>query len=290
VKIGVMTFPTSVGSAPNVFATAVEEHRFDSMLFAEHTHIPIASSERPRGGTIPADYRRVLDPFVALTAAASATSTLRIGTGIFLASHRDPISIAKATATLDVLSGGRLVFGVGFGWNQQEMANHGVDPSRKRSITREHMLAVRRLWTDDVASFEGDFVRITPSWIEPKPVQQPNPPIFLGADGGPGTFRHVAEWADGWYPNRHYDRIVELMAQLVHACEEAGRPPSSVKVMACAGDPNADGAGSSVDWALLDRLQTAGVESVILPVPPGPIDRQEPVLALYATAVDRYKP
>ncbi len=283
-----MTFPTHVGTPPDELGREVEARGFDVMLFAEHTHVPVESSVRPRGGTIPMDYRRVLDPFVSLTAAASSTQRLRLGTGVYLALQRDPISIAKATATLDHISRGRLVFGVGFGWNQPEMANHGVDPTRRRSITREHMLAVRRLWEDEVAEFKGEHVQITPSWFEPKPVQKPGPPVFLGCDAGPSNFRHIAEWGDGWYPSRHLDRIESSISELRAAYADAGRATDSVRVMVCTGDPNAAGAGESVDIALLDRLAAAGVECAILPTPPGPIDVQTPVLDMYAGVIDRY--
>jgi len=287
-KIGVMTFPTHIGTPPDELGRAVEGHGFEVLLFAEHTHVPLESSDRPRGGQIPEDYHRVLDPFIALTAAALSTTRLRIGTGIFLAAQRDPIVIAKATGTLDHLSGGRLIFGVGFGWNGPEMANHGMDPAHRRAITREHLLAVRRLWEDEVAEFHGKYVEISPSWMEPKPCQRPGPPVFLGADAGPGAFGHLAEWADGWYPSRHFDTIEESIAQLRAAWAAAGRDPDLVQVMACAGDPNAPGAGAVVDFELLDRFAAAGVSCTILPVPPGAFDRQGPVLETYATAIARY--
>ena len=282
--IGVMTFVTSAGAPPDQFAVAAEERGFDLLLLAEHTHVPLESSERPRGGPIPDDYRRVLDPFVSLAFAAAATSRIRIGTGIYLVAQRDPISVAKATATLDLLSSGRLVFGVGFGWNAGELRNHGVDPTKRRAITREHVEAIRALWEDDVASYDGEHVSIKPSLMEPKPVQRPGPPVLLGADAGPLAFEHVAAWADGWYPSRHFERIDQSITLLDDALEAAGRARGSATVMACLGDPNAPAAGESVNHALVERLRASGVDGVVLPVPPGPIDGQRRVLDRYGEA------
>ena len=149
---------------------------------------------------LPEEYRRTLDPFVALTAAAAVTSRLRLGTGICLVAQHDPIVLAKTTASLDLVSGGRLTLGIGVGWNEEEMADHGVDPARRRAVAREKVLAMRRLWTEDEASYHGEFVRFDPCWSWPKPVQSPHPPVVMGGAGGPVTFRHVVEYCDGWMP------------------------------------------------------------------------------------------
>lgn len=230
-RFGATMFATDRSMPPAELARALEERGFDSLYFPEHTHIPTSRrTPAPTGdATLPAEYSRCLDPFVALAMAAAATTRLRIGTGVCLVAQRDPIVTAKAVATLDLLSGGRFVLGAGYGWNVEEMEDHGVDPLRRRARTREHLLAMQRLWSDEEASFEGELVRFPPCWSWPKPVQQPRPPILLGGAPGPTLFGHIAELADGWIPIGGAGVAAALPA-LHEAMRAAGRDPDSLQV------------------------------------------------------------
>src|SRR5437588_6708066 len=180
-KFGVAIFPTEDVQDPAEIARMAEERGFESLFFPEHTHIP-ASRETPypAGGELPGYYSRTYDPFVALTAAATATERLRIGTGICLVVERDPITTAKEVASLDRLSGGRFLFGVGAGWNVEEMRNHGTDASRRFGLMRERVEAMKAIWTQDEASYQGRPVQVEPNWSWPKPLQQPHPPVLVG--------------------------------------------------------------------------------------------------------------
>ncbi len=194
-------FVTDTTISPVDLARQAEERGFSSLYLPEHTHIPTSRrTPAPTGEPLAQEYRRTMDPFVSLAAAASVTSRIRLGTGICLVAQRDYLVTAKAVATLDVLSDGRFVFGVGYGWNADEMASHDLDPTRRRQILREKVLAMKRLWSDDVASFQGKHVHLAPSWAWPKPTQKPYPPIMLGGAPGPTLFKHIAEFADGWLP------------------------------------------------------------------------------------------
>src|SRR5437763_2815379 len=181
-RFGVTIYATDQTMSPADVAREAEARGFLSMYLPEHTHVPTSRRTPPATGDaeLPEEYKRTLDPFVALTAAATATTTIRLGTGVCLVAQRDPILTAKETATLDLLSGGRFVFGIGFGWNHEEMESHGVDPTRRRDIAREKPLTIKRLWADDVASFEGTYVHLEPSWSWPKHLQRPGPPILIG--------------------------------------------------------------------------------------------------------------
>jgi probable F420-dependent oxidoreductase len=213
VKHGVAIFETDEGIAPDELARQAEELGFESLFFPDHTHIPAArSSAAPRGGELPREYSHLLDLFVALTAAASATTTLRLGTGLCLVVERDPIVTAKSVATLDFVSGGRVLFGVGAGWNHEEMQNHGTDPSRRFALMRERVEAIKTIWTNDEASYEGEFVRFGRIWSWPKPVQKPHPPVMIGGNGTHVVSRVLA-YGDEWIPEPEEglpDRIREL--------------------------------------------------------------------------------
>ena len=190
---GISFFPTDTTLDPITFARSVEERDLDSMWFAEHSHIP-TSRATPWGGTegappLPEKYWRTHDQFTALAACAAVTSKVRLGSGITLVAQRDPIWTAKQAASVDVISGGRLQFGIGYGWNKEEMASHGTAYRNRRELTRENILTIKSLWTDDVAEFDGEMVRLEPSWAWPKPIQQPHPPIIMGAGAGPKTTR-----------------------------------------------------------------------------------------------------
>jgi probable F420-dependent oxidoreductase len=199
-KFGISTFITDQGIRPAPLGRALEERGFDQLLIAEHSHIPAErSTPYPGGGELPDMYYRTLDPFVALTAIATVTERLQVGTGIALVSQRDPIHTAKEVASLDLVSEGRAVFGVGVGWNREEMANHGTDPSTRGRLVNERLRAIMELWTKEKAEFHGEFIDFGPVYAWPKPVQQPHPPIYVG--GGPGAFSRVAEFGDAWLAN-----------------------------------------------------------------------------------------
>jgi probable F420-dependent oxidoreductase len=276
-QFGVTMFGTDQAMRPDELARAAEERGFVSLYVPEHTHIPVSRRTPPPtgDGALPEYYARSLDPFVALTMAAAATDRLRVGTGICLVAQRDPIVTAKAVASLDRLSGGRFVFGVGFGWNEDELEDHGVDMRRRRDVAREHVLAMQRLWADDEATFAGEFVQLPPSWSWPKPVQQPWPPVLIGGAAGPKLFAHVAEYADGWIPIGGGGVRVAL-PQLHRAMEAAGRDPATARVVPF---------GSFPDPGKLDYYGSLGIDEVVLRVPVGGPDVALPVLDDYAKLV-----
>ena len=199
-NFGVQIFPTDQTIGPVELARAVEARGLDSLFFPEHTHIPVSrATPFPGGGDLPDWYWRSHDPFIALTAAAAVTERIRIGTGICLVIERDPIVLAKECASLDVLSGGRFILGIGAGWNKEEMQNHGASYKDRWKIVREKILAMRQIWTQDEAEFHGEFVDFDPIWSWPKPVQAGGPPVWMGANSK-WVFDRVAEYCDGWMP------------------------------------------------------------------------------------------
>jgi len=230
VDFGVSYFPTDKAIAPAELASMLESRGFESFFVTEHTHIP-ASRETPypAGGDLPEEYWRTHDPFVAMTSAAAATERIKIGTAICLLVERDPIVTAKAAASVDVLSGGRLLFGVGAGWNREEMANHGTDPTRRFSLLRERVEAVRAIWTEDEATYQGEFVEFDRIWCWPKPLQPGGPPILLGGNG-PTVLDRVLDFADGWFPNRigAEEHNIPRIEELGRRAAEAGRDPIPV--------------------------------------------------------------
>lgn len=274
---GVTMFGTDQAMRPDELARAAEERGFVSLYVPEHTHIPVGRRTPPPtgDGALPEYYARSLDPFVALTMAAAATDRLRVGTGICLVAQRDPIVTAKAVASLDRLSGGRFVFGIGFGWNADEIEDHGVEMGSRRDVAREHVLAMQRLWADDEAAFDGEFVQLPPSWSWPKPVQQPWPPVLIGGAAGPKLFAHVAEYADGWIPIGGAG-VRAALPQLHRAMETAGRDPAITRVVPF---------GSVPDPGKLDYYASLGIDEVVLRVPVGGPDVALPVLDDYAKLV-----
>jgi probable F420-dependent oxidoreductase len=254
--VGVYTFTTDRDMRPDRFAAEVEQRGFAALMLPEHAHIPV-SRDTPYpdvygGGVLPDFYQRTYDPFVALSFMAAATSTLRLGTGICLVALRDHIHTAKEVASLDTLSSGRFNFGVGFGWNEDEFINHGVPFKGRHNLVREKVALMKQIWTHDEASFEGERVRLSPSWSWPKPIQKPHPPVFLGGNG-PVTMRHAAEWADVWYPtgpmsDPNLTRSLPVFKQMV---ADAGRDPAAVRVGLAPG---------SVDAARLEELATNGLD------------------------------
>lgn len=254
-RIGVTAFLSDRSIRPDELARAAEERGFDSMYVPEHTHIPVSRrTPAPMGEPLPEQYWRALDPFVALTAAAAVTTTLRLGTGVSLVMEHDPIVLAKEIATLDHLSGGRFTFGIGFGWNVEEAEDHGVEWKRRRALTREKVLAMQALWSKDVAGFDGELVRFEPSKSWPKPVQQPRPSTLIGGGAGPIMFRHVAEYADGWAPIGARG-VAKALPDMKRAWEEAGRDPAALQLMPF---------GSVPDVGKLEYFVTLGVTETVL--------------------------
>jgi probable F420-dependent oxidoreductase len=272
-EIGVMMFPTDKTIRPDQLARELEDRGFESLFFPEHTHIPTGRrTPYPAGGELPDEYKRTFDPFAAIAAAAARTERLMLGTGVCLVAQHDPIVLAKTVASVDLISDGRFEFGVGFGWNIDEMEDHGVDPKRRRGLVREKVLAMKALWTQEEASFTGEFVNLQPSWSWPKPVQQPNPPIFLGGRAGPTVFRHVIEWADGWMPIGG-GGLTTTLPQLRQAAEDAGRDPETIAIIVFAAQPDA---------GKLDHYREIGVSRTVLGLPPGTADVVLPLLDTWA--------
>lgn len=231
---GLFIFPTDTTLGPVEVAKAAEDSGFESLWFPEHSHIPV-SRRTPWGGVpgakpLPEWYWHNLDAIVALGAAAAATSTIRLGTGITLVAQRDPIWLAKEVATLDHISGGRMLLGVGYGWNKEEMASHGVAYNQRRALLREKVMMMRELWTNDVASFEGDLLHLEPSWAWPKPVQKPHPPIVMGGAAGPKTIADMVEFCDGWLPLATRHDLEGKLEEVRAALKAAGRKPSSFTI------------------------------------------------------------
>ena len=224
-KFGIATFPTDYSIPPAELAIALEERGFESMWVAEHSHIPAdRTSPWPGGDELPKMYYDVMDPFVVLSAAAAVTTTLRIGTGICLVVQRDPLQTAKAVASLDQISGGRFLFGIGAGWNAEEMAHHGVDPARRTATMLEHVEAMRAIWTADEAEFHGRHVDFSPIWSWPKPTRVP--PVLIGG-GGPTVLDRVLSHGDGWIPLRvPLDGLDAFAARVAELRGRATRPVS----------------------------------------------------------------
>ena len=252
-KFGVSTFPTADSIQPARLARALEERGFDALFFTEHTHIP-ASRRTPyfAGGDMPPEYWESYEPFTALAVAAAASERLLIGTAICLVPQHHPLALAKRIATLDHLSGGRFVFGVGGGWLVEELENHGVRFEDRWKLTRESILAMKACWTQKDAEFHGDFVDFDPVWSEPKPVQKPHPPIYIGANSRWGIER-VVEFGDGWLPMREAPGFDEGFALLDQVCEERGRDRNEISIM------TEDGAESRDHVA---ELEARGVERI----------------------------
>jgi probable F420-dependent oxidoreductase len=277
VLVGVTIFATDRSMSPVELAREAEARGFHSLYVPEHTHIPTSRRTPPPTGdaVLPEEYRRTLDPTVALAAAAAVTSQIRLGTGVALVAQHDPVVLAKALATLDLVSGGRLVLGVGYGWNREEMESHGVDFERRREIVREKMLAMQALWSNEVAEFRGEHVRFEPSWQWPKPLQQPRPTVLVGGAPGPKLFAHVAEWADGWLPIGGAGIRAALPA-LRAAFEARGRDPAALHVVPM---------GVVPDEAKLAHYASIGVTEAVLRLPSAPRDAVLPVLDDYARFV-----
>ncbi len=253
-KFGVSIFPTDDAIDMAELGAAAEQARFESLWVAEHSHIPTNRlSGWPGGDQLPKHYWHTMDPFIALTVAATASRTLRLGTGICLVVQRDPIHTAKEVASLDHISNGRFLFGIGGGWNREEMADHGTDFGRRWKLLRERVDAMKAIWTQEVSEYHGEMVDFGPMWSWPKPVQKPHPPVILGGSG-PKILERVVRYGDGWMPNR--GPVIERIAELQSLATAAGRGQIPVTVY-----PRAN----SED---IERYAQAGVDRCIYWVPP----------------------
>ena len=258
--IGIFYFATEYGHNVVDVARDAEQRGFESLWLPEHTHIPVSRKTPYAGGAeLPKEYAHTLDPFVALAAVATATKHIRLATGISLLIERDTITMAKTLATLDLLSNGRAILGVGGGWNREEAEHHGVEWSQRFQKLEEQITAIKVIWANEEASFHGEHVRFDPIWSWPKPIQRPRPPILLGGETD-HTLRRVIKYCDGWLPRaRDPEIIVRGIAQLNELAEEAGRDPESISVNVFAPRPNAE---------LIDRFKGKGVARIVLWLPP----------------------
>lgn len=275
--LGVFSYNTEYGARPDELAKACEDRGFESLWVGEHTHIPAARrTPYPGGEPLPRPYYHMADPFVSLMAAAAVTTTLKMGTGVCLVIEHDPIVLAKTVATLDVWSGGRLIFGIGGGWNAEEMEHHGTPFTRRWKVLRERVEAMQAIWTQEEASYAGEFVQFERIISYPKPVQHPHPPILFGGATPRGRQR-VVNYCDGWIPiDVLIDDLPAAIADLHRRADEAGRDPASIPISVFAFDiPAADH---------LKRYQEMGVERVVI-VSPRRLDDALPVLDRVAALI-----
>jgi probable F420-dependent oxidoreductase len=275
---GAAMFATDDAIRPDHLARELEQRGFESLWLPEHTHIPVSRrSPWPGGPNLPKEYWHTYDLFVALTAAALATRTLKVASGICLIVERDPITTAKEIASLDVLSGGRVIFGIGGGWNAEEMEHHGTNFKKRWRVLRERVLAMKEIWTKEEAEFHGEFVNFDPIWSYPKPLQKPHPPIIMGGDGET-TLDRVIEFCDGWMPiGARVTNLPSKIAALRQRAEAAGRDPKSlpVSIFAAPADP-----------ASIDSFRNAGVDRVVFMIPSGGPDAVLPTLDKYAKLME----
>ncbi len=274
-KIGISTFVNDDTIDTVTLARAIEERGFDSLVIAEHTHIPASrESAYPQGGELPSIYYRTLDPFVTLAAAAAVTSTIELFTGIALLIQRDPIITAKEAASIDLISNGRFVFGVGAGWNLEEMRNHGTDPKTRGARLDESIEAIKTLWTAEPAEYHGKYVDFDSSFIRPKPVQKPHPPIFIGGDSD-ATVKRVIRHEAGWISN---PLPVERLTQRINQMRDGAGHDVPLAMFGTPVDPDY--------WRAAEEL---GFGQVALALPTKPRDESLRLLDEYADKVAAYR-
>jgi len=275
---GVTYFPTEYTLQPDVMGQLLEERGFESLWVAEHSHIPASRiSPWPGGPDLPQMYYDTYDPFLALMTAANATTTLKVGTGIALVIQRDVIHMAKQVSTLDRLSGGRFLFGIGAGWNIEEMADHGTDPERRFGRMRESVEAMKQIWANEVAEYEGEQISFGPMHQNPKPKQKPHPPIHVGG-AFPGAMHRAVRYADGWLPigARGSGSLDEQMTALDEACAEAGRDRREIEVSVFGVAPKRE---------TVDQLQSVGVDRVVFMPPSLPPDEMIDMVESFAAVI-----
>ena len=267
-KYAVSMFPTEYAIRIDELARAAEQRGFESLWVPEHTHIPTSRrTPYPGGAELPKEYSHTIDPFVGLAAAAAVTTKLKLGTAICLVVERDPIVLAKEVASLNLLSNGRFLLGVGVGWNAEEMENHGTNPKTRRTLMKERIEAMKAIWTQDEAQYHGRFVNFDKIWSYPKPVQKPHPPILMGGQGSK-AMRGVIEYCDGWMPiPARIESLVAQLSDLRRQAEQAGRDPKSISITIFWG---------RADKAAIEQYEKAGAERVIFLLPPAPRDTVMP--------------
>ena len=282
IDFGLITFATHYGIQPAELGRWAEGAGYESLFFAEHTHIPTSrKSPFGGGGALPDYYKQAYDPFVALAAVAVATQTLKVGTAICLVTEHNPITLAKTVASLDRVSDGRVILGIGAGWNAEEMFDHGVDFKDRWKVTRERVLAMREIWNNDVAEYHGEFVDFEPTWSWPKPVQAGGPPILLGARSRWVPDR-VADYCDGWFPIGTADRLAPLMDEVRAKAAEAGREGLDMSLCAW---------GRQDPFLTADEVNRAvelGFRRIVLHFEPRTADEQRAVLADYEAYIARF--
>jgi probable F420-dependent oxidoreductase len=283
VAFGVNMFPTDKAINPMELAVEAENRGFESLWFPEHSHIPTSRVSpwglNPKAPPLPEEYWRTHDQFVALGMAAAVTKNIKLGTGITLVAQRDPIWLAKSVATVDALSNGRFLFGIGYGWNKEELNHHGVAFNERRAVVRERILAMKELWTKDEAEYHGDHVDFSSSWSWPKPAQTPHPPIILGGTAGPKTMKDIIEFCDGFMPiGGRYD-FGEQITQLKQMAEDAGRDPASFEFGQFGTPPKAE---------VVDSLIAAGIHRIVFGLPPADADKVLPILDKQAEFAKQY--
>jgi probable F420-dependent oxidoreductase len=274
-KFGISTFVNDDGIGPVDLARAVEERDFESLVVPEHSHIPASrESAYPGGGDLPTVYYRTYDQFVTLAAAAAVTERIKLFTGVTLLVQRDPIHTAKETASIDMISGGRFIFGVGAGWNLEEMRNHGTDPATRGALLDERIEAIKKLWTEEPAEYHGKYVDFDAAYLRPKPVQQPHPPIYIGGDSDATVkriIRHNAGWISNPSPVEHLKKRIDQMR------EGAGHDVPLATF------------GTPVDPDYWHGLDDLGYGRVALLLPTKPKDESLRLLDEYAAAVEKYR-
>jgi probable F420-dependent oxidoreductase len=271
-KTGVLIFATDYTIQMGELAKELEDRGFESLLVPEHTHIPASrKSAWPGGADLPKEYSHTYDPFVALSFAAAATKALKLGTGICLLPQRDTITTAKSVASLDRMSGGRFLFGIGGGWNVEEMQQHGTQYNERFAKMKEQVLAMKMLWSEEEAEFHGQHVNFEATWQHPKPLQTP-PPVILGGETD-YTLRRVVDYCEGWLPRaRHGFDAAENITRLKNIADEAGRDMATLSVSVF---------GAPADQAILDSYRTAGIDRAILPLPSANRDKVLTILDSY---------
>jgi probable F420-dependent oxidoreductase len=277
-KFGISMFATDTAITPSELGKAVEERGFESLFFPEHTHIPASRiSPWPGGAELPPEYFHCMDPFVAMASVFAVTKNLKCGPGICLVIERDPITLAKEVASLDHISGGRVLFGIGGGWNREEMANHGTDYSRRWKLLRERMEAMKAIWTEDEATYHGEFVNFDAIWSWPKPAHKPHPPILVGGNGE-RTLQRVVRYGDEWMPLGRGGAVLgERMAELQELAAAAGREPIPVSVF-----------GTQGDEAEVELRIKEGASRVVFNVRPLPADQVLPRLDQLKALADKF--
>src|SRR6266498_3004647 len=275
--IGAAMFFTDYSMAPAELGRALEARGFESMWAPEHSHIPLSrKTPFPSGGELPKQYYDAMDPFVTLTAAAAVTSKLKLGTGVCLVIQRDTIQTAKQVASLDQVSGGRFLFGIGGGWNREEMEDHGTDYASRFKRLREQILAMKEIWTKDEAEFHGQHVSFDKIWAWPKPQQKPHPPVLLGGESA-HTLQRVVDCCDGWFPRgRAAEVILPALTDLRERAAKAGRDMKTISVSIFGAQPDED---------VLESYARAGITRAILRLPPEGRDTVLPLLDQWAKLI-----